>query len=53
MLLQFDVGVFLRLGPVRLFVPVELSNIQFKVRCLMHRAPQMFFKSCLIRYAQD
>ncbi len=29
---QLDVGVFLRLGPIRLYVPVEVSNIQFKAR---------------------
>jgi hypothetical protein len=30
LLLQFDVQVYLRLGPVRLVVPVHISHIQYK-----------------------
>ncbi len=30
---QFNVGVFLRFGPVRIYIPLEVSNLQFKVTC--------------------
>lgn len=30
-LLQFDIQVFLRVGPMRLVIPIHVSNIQFKV----------------------
>ena len=29
---QFCIGIFLRLGPCRLYVPIEASNIQMRVR---------------------
>uniref|UniRef100_A0A7S0S0C1 C2 domain-containing protein n=1 Tax=Chlamydomonas leiostraca TaxID=1034604 RepID=A0A7S0S0C1_9CHLO len=28
---QFDVGVFLRFGPIRLYVPVQVANLHFKI----------------------
>ncbi len=33
---QFDAGVFLRAGPVRLYVPVQISHLQFKVQSDTH-----------------
>ena len=30
--LQFDIGVLLKFGPIRLYIPVQATKVHFKVR---------------------
>ncbi|MEW5299187.1 MAG: hypothetical protein WDW36_002226 [Sanguina aurantia] len=43
----FSIGVYLRLGPVSVFVPLELSNLQFKVLARVTLRPLVETLPCL------